>query len=217
MYQFYILIILKMSNIYKKLNKFKQKNIKLKKDTKGYWYKYATLEQIQDKVNPILNDLGLILIDKTIEQKVRTELIDIDTWDKIYSELEIWEVQTYRKEIREWKKDIETEETNSLDPQWVWSVITYYRRYNRVQLLDLEQEDDDWYSGSGRARSKAKNYNKSNTEKDKEWLNDLDKDIKGGKQTILDNYDNARDAVIALRKKFKVSKKMAKQVKDLYT
>ena len=73
-----------------------------------------------------------------------------------------------------------------------------------------------WYNNIGMCSAEEMGSNDSKSKTEKDWLNDLDKDIKGWSQTILQNYDNPRDAVIALRKKFKVSKEMAKKVKDLY-
>jgi hypothetical protein len=43
--------------IYEKLLEIKKKDISLVRDTKAYNYKYATLDQIQNKLNPVLNEL----------------------------------------------------------------------------------------------------------------------------------------------------------------
>jgi hypothetical protein len=57
-------------------------------------------------------------------------------------------------------------EKNTLDPQGVGSIITYYRRYNLLMLLDLQVQDDDWVGGSNRAKQKSYETNIAQTPKD---------------------------------------------------
>lgn len=110
-----------MKELYKKLFEVKKEWISLLRDTKAYNYKYATLGQIHDKLNPVLQKLWLIVVHNVKEWKVITRIIDTDTQQEISSEITI----------------------NTTKPQDQWSEITYYRRYNLVCLLDLEVEDDD--------------------------------------------------------------------------
>ena len=110
-----------MKEIYKKIQAFAKEKPSLLRDTKADNYKYATLDQIQGKINPILEKLWLIVIHKIIDNKVVSQLIDVESGELIQSEIEI----------------------NTTKPQDKGSEITYYRRYNLVSLLDLEVEDDD--------------------------------------------------------------------------
>lgn len=146
-------------DIYTKLFELKNKEITLVKDTSWYNYKYANLLQIQDKLWPIFKELNLVVIHSIKDWKVVTEIRDLDSNTYVQSELEIWLVESKKIEkfVDVKGKDIEVIECNSLDPQWVGSVITYYRRYNLLALLDLEQEDDDWRWWSNKA--KVKDYN----------------------------------------------------------
>jgi len=143
--------------IFEKIFKLKQEALVLTKDTKAFNYSYATLKQIQELLWPKLVKSNLVIIHKVVNNEVVTQIIDIEDWSFIESSIGIWEVKTTRKERfidNKWK-DIEVIDNNTMDPQWVWSIITYYRRYNLLALLDLEQEDDDGTSWSNRAKAKV--------------------------------------------------------------
>jgi len=143
-------------NIYQKLFEFKQKEIVLKKDTEWHWYKYTELSQIQQTLNPIFKDLKLLVTHSVKDNEVVTQIRDIESDTFVESSIQIWKVETSRKQNfvdKNWK-DIETFDFNDKDPQWVWSIISYHRRYNLLALLDLEQKDDDGKWGSNRAKTK---------------------------------------------------------------
>jgi len=142
-------------SIYKKLLDFKKEEVSLTRDTKAYNYSYANLEQIQSKITPIFEKLKLVAIHFVKDGMVYTQIRDIEDDSFIESSIEIGKVEV----TREWKdqKDIQNKEYNDKDPQGVWSIITYYRRYNLLALLDLETEDDDGASASGKAKSKVAN------------------------------------------------------------
>jgi len=108
--------------IYTKLFEVKKAWITLKRDTKAFNYKYATLDQIQSKLWDILEKQKLVIIHYIKDNKVITEIRDIE-WDSFIS------------------SEIELTTTKAQDK---WSEITYFRRYNLLSLLDLEVEDDDW-------------------------------------------------------------------------
>jgi hypothetical protein len=138
--------------IYNKIAQLKKKEISLVRDTKWFNYFYATLWQIQDKISPILEELKLLVIHRVENQKVITKIIDLEDNSFIESWIDIWEVKTEtKKNLKDWWESIEI---NTLDPQGVGSIITYYRRYNLLALLDLETEDDDGASWSQRAQAK---------------------------------------------------------------
>lgn len=139
-----------------KLFELKQKSIVLLRDEQAFNYKYADLSQIQDKIAPALEDLKLLIIHKTVEDKVVTQIINVENPTEFeQSEISIGKINT----VREWdSKDkqgnvIHTREETEQDPQAVGSIITYYRRYNLLQLLDLKTEDNDWASDSPRAKN----------------------------------------------------------------
>lgn len=143
--------------IYNKIAQLKKKEISLVRDTKWFNYFYATLWQIQDKISPILEELKLLVIHRVENQKVITKIIDLEDNSFIESWIDIWEVKTETKKDlidKNQNKIWESIEINTLDPQGVGSIITYYRRYNLLALLDLETEDDDGASWSQRAQTK---------------------------------------------------------------
>ena len=111
-----------MANIYEKLLEVKKAWITLQRNTKAFNYKYATLDQIQSKLWDVLQQQKLVIIHFIKDNKVITQIRDVESESFIDSEIEI----------------ITTK------PQDKWSEITYYRRYNLLSLLDLEVEDDDW-------------------------------------------------------------------------
>ncbi len=129
-------------SIYKKLFEVKKAGVKLQRDTKAFNYKYATLDQIQWKLNWVFQEQWLVIVHQVIDNKVITKIVDTDD-DKF---IESW------IDLSEWVK-----------AQDKWSEITYYRRYNLLCLLDLEVEDDD---GKKASRQEV------DTDVDKPWITD---------------------------------------------
>lgn len=142
-----------------KLFELKKKSIVLLKDEQAFNYKYADLAQIQAKIAPYLEELGLLIIHATQNGSVVTTIYDVDSEKCISSSIEIGSIET----TREWdSKDkqqniIHNKEVQQQDPQAVGSIITYYRRYNLLQLLDLKTQDNDGADASSRAKNNS-NY-----------------------------------------------------------
>lgn len=102
-----------------------QKNINaVKKDATNPHFKnkYATLTNILSEVKPVLSDLGLIILQPIVENKVKTLIIDSESKEQIECSLDL---------------------PSGLNPQQIGSAITYYRRYLIASVLSLEIEDDD--------------------------------------------------------------------------
>jgi len=138
------------TNIYKKLFEVKKAWIKLQRDTKAFNYKYATLSQIQEKFNEVLQEQKLLIIHTINKWCVVTRIQNTEVID---SYVESW------IELTEWTK-----------AQDKWSEITYYRRYNLLSLLDLEVEDDD-----GKKAQDSKPSEKADNELPWIWDENLDK------------------------------------------
>lgn len=138
-----------------KLFELKKKSIVLLKDEQAYNYKYADLAQIQDKIAPALEELKLLIIHATQGGAVVTSIYDVESQQLISSSIELGKITT----TREWTdaKGIKTTEVTEQDPQALWAAITYYRRYNLLQLLDLKTVDNDWATASPRAKNNS-NY-----------------------------------------------------------
>lgn len=106
----------------------------------------------------------------------------------------------------EWKSSVcsEIEMAEWTKAQDKWSEITYYRRYNLLSLLDLEVEDDDW--------AKASN----NSPEVKEEVVWFDEDKFEWLKKAKSNFSNSKEAILACRKKYWVSKKWASDIESLY-
>ena len=110
--------------IYEKLYSIKCAKIKLVRDTEGYKYQYATLNQLQEKLQEVFTKEWLFIIHRIEDWNVITRIQCKDDKDTfIESAIPL---------------------SQNVWPQDKWSEITYYRRYNLIALLDLETEDDDW-------------------------------------------------------------------------
>ena len=113
-----------MKTIYAKLLNAKKNFSKVKKTMKNGHFKntYADINALLEVVEPVLLDNGLLLLQPIINNKVITQIIDVETGDKIESIIEL---------------------DGNLNPQQRGSQITYYRRYSLQSALSLEVIDDD--------------------------------------------------------------------------
>jgi hypothetical protein len=110
--------------IYTKLHKAKLSIGKVVKNAKNPHFKknYADINALIETVEPILLENGLLLLQPVINGKVCTQIIDIETGEKLESIIEL---------------------DTKLNAQQLGSQITYYRRYTLQSLLSLQAEDDD--------------------------------------------------------------------------
>lgn len=106
-----------------KLLEFQKKIQAIKKDGKNPHFKssYATLPQILGEVKPILNELGLTILQPIKEGFVYTCIFDNET---LIAESSI-------------------KLPDAVSPQQLGSAITYFRRYTLASLLALEIDDED--------------------------------------------------------------------------
>lgn len=112
-----------------KLLNIQKKCLSAIRDTKAYNYKYATLEQVWGTLQPILQEEGLVVVHKTENREVCTGVLATDSDEELWSCLPLPE---------------------NIDPQKIGSAVTYYRRYNLLQLFNIMVEDDDAQSLSGK-------------------------------------------------------------------
>lgn len=106
-----------------KIARIQDKIGKLTKDTKGYNYKYFDINQLLEKLQPLLREEGLVITQPIIDGSVVTRIYDPEEkFAPIESSIKLPE---------------------NVKPQDLGSAITYYRRYSLVSLLALEAEDDD--------------------------------------------------------------------------
>lgn len=187
--------VIETTTINKKLLDFQKKVNAIKKDAINPHFKsnYATLPHILSEVKPILNEVGLVLLQPISGGNVETILIDQETGERISSEMPL---------------------PINLTPQQIGSAITYYRRYLLAGVLSLEIEDDDANEAQKGSQTGSSDQNASQPT---EWLNLFTKD---GKQTetfaaIKKLVDEGNAPTLALiRTKYKVSKQAADELKS---
>ena len=184
-----------------KLMKFQEKNIVLKRNATAeivmkswskFSYKYSSLDEIWKNISSELNELKL-LVSHTIQEYsdtlfLETTITDLDSWESKQSMIPI-------------NKD--------LDPQKMWSAITYYKRYNIGALLNLiiEWEDDD--GALATKQSVAKN---TTTTKKPEFLDaNFDNFKKWTEWKKLDEIVAKKDEIMS---KYTISEAMIGKLND---
>lgn len=95
--------------------------------------RYTDLNAIFEEVKPKIREKGFILIQTVINNVLRTELIHIETGEKLESFMDLLTVKP--------------------DMQQLGSAVTYARRYSLLPLLNLECVDDDGNLASGKVKS----------------------------------------------------------------
>lgn len=99
-----------------------QGDVSVKKDGKNPFYKseYITLDNLMDKLQPLLDREWLMVFNVNIPWGVRTVVTDLT--DTISSEFTV---------------------DGLVDPQALWKVITYGRRYNLTSIFNILADEDD--------------------------------------------------------------------------
>lgn len=116
---------------FKKLLQFQQAVGKISKDSTNPFYKskYFDINKLLEEVKPILNELGLVLVQALShingKPAIKTELYDVDNTEQ-------FPLLSSTTPLPE-----------NTDPQKMGSTITYYRRYAIQTLLCLQADDDD--------------------------------------------------------------------------
>ncbi len=123
--------------INKKLFEAKKEIGKISKDSKNPFFKskYFDINSLLEHVEPILQKHDLLLLQPILDGKVSTVIIDVETGDKVSSEISLLGLK---------------------DAQKTGSEITYYRRYTAQSLLGLQAEDDDGNNASKKTESDRK-------------------------------------------------------------
>jgi len=127
-------VTVEKKNIWQKMSDIQGLNIQINKDKAAHGYSYATLDQIMDKLSPILHEHKLLVYHQTdydTEEKcsyLKTTVKDIESPDDQITSL------TY------------LDSTIILPGQnkvmVIGSMITYYRRYHVTSLFGLTTETD---------------------------------------------------------------------------
>ena len=97
---------------------------KISKDSTNPFYKskYFDINKLIEQLHPLLVKNKVILLQPIKDNKVYSEIIDLDSDSTISSYIEL---------------------TGIKDPQKVGIEVTYFRRYTLTSLLGLQAEDED--------------------------------------------------------------------------
>jgi hypothetical protein len=71
-------VVERKKNLYQKVFEIKKSRIILVRDTKAFNYKYATLDQIQDKINPLLEEHNLLVVHYIENNHLCTKVVNLD-------------------------------------------------------------------------------------------------------------------------------------------
>lgn len=110
--------------IQKKLLDFQKEGVTIVKGAVNPHFKssYANLNEVMEKVKPVLNKMGVVIIQTPEADGLRTTLYDTEDDTSIESFLPFVQMT---------------------DAQKLGSNLTYNRRYALVTMLSLEDQDDD--------------------------------------------------------------------------
>ena len=113
-----------MKELFSKMLEFQKLNLSVEKNAKNPFYKsdYITLDNLVSVITPHLNTLWLVLFHYTENREVKTSITDADTGKSIVSSFPL---------------------PDTLEPQKVGSAISYGKRYNIGQLLNIRTDVDD--------------------------------------------------------------------------
>jgi len=159
--------------IYVKLWKAKHeiKGVTKGKDNPYFKSKYADLNAILDAVEPILLKYNLIVLQPILEGCVVTQIIDIETGEKVESKLLLPIIN---------------------DPQKQIAGVTYFRRATLQSLLSLQAVDND-----GNELRDADKKEKLSEERFNSALNAL-AEGKVTKELLLDKFALTQEQIIKL-------------------
>ena len=103
---------------------------------------YFDINELLSQLEPMFQEQGLLCLQPIVGRMVITEIIEIETGDKVQAMMEIPETIT--------------------DPQKILGCVTYFRRGGLQSLLALQAIDDDGNTATG----------KTEDDKVSEWLTD---------------------------------------------
>tara|TARA_R100001163_G_scaffold42220_2_gene31931 strand:+ start:1960 stop:2502 length:543 start_codon:yes stop_codon:yes gene_type:complete len=166
------------NTIYTKLHKAK---LEIGKITKGsvnpfFKSKYADINSIIEAVEPTLMKHKLIILQPVIDNNVVTQIIDIETGEKIESFLPLPMVT---------------------DPQKIIASITYFRRGTLQSLLTLQAVDDD----GNESRQTVKKQQKLSQDRFQTGLDKIDRNelTKSGFLKMLEGFELSEVQKAALK------------------
>lgn len=174
------------TKFYKKISELKKETGKLSKDSSNPFFKskYFDINQLLEHLEPIAESKGLLILQPIIDSSVVSQIIDIETGDKIESSISL---------------------STITDPQKKGSEITYYRRYSLTSLLGLQAEDDDANKASGKVTEKPAEAPKVTDWLNEAKFNEAKNDIEKAKKALIfyDGKTNRDGKIYGMKKEYR--------------
>ncbi|HNG96868.1 MAG TPA: ERF family protein [Candidatus Absconditabacterales bacterium] len=170
-------------SIYKKLLKIQGMNLSVSKDATNPHFKskYMDLDSIIEVFSPVLAKEGILIFNRSESSILYTSLYDTESDTSVTSEFAI----------------------NNSDPQKRGAEITYGRRYNLQQLLNIQAEDDDGNKASGDTKE----------EDNKPWFSQANLEALA---KVMDRFGSIDECIKSARDKYKVSNKAKEAIIHAY-
>jgi len=165
-----------MKAIYKALAAFQQEVPTIKKNSSGYGYKFADLEEINNVIKPLLSKNGLGYVQPIEGTAIKTIIFHVESGETIESSTDI-------------PQGVQLAKMN--DFQVLGSAITYLRRYSLSSMLGLVTDEDADASGEQTSKPIASQL------KDKTAYKSLQEDNIRSMGKQLGYEDRIMDAKIA--------------------
>ena len=121
-----------MKSLYKALADFQQEVPTIKKNSTGYGYKFADLEEINNIIKPLLKKNGLGYAQPIEGSAIKTIIFHVESGETLESLTDI-------------PQGVQLAKMNDL--QVLGSAITYLRRYSLSSMLGLVTDEDADASG----------------------------------------------------------------------
>lgn len=185
--------------IYSKIHNI-QKGLVVHKDKRNEFLKnaYVTLDQIVEKLEPLLEKENLFMFHNIVDRELVTHIVDIEWQEELVSNFPM----------------------NATDPQKAWSEITYGKRYNLSAIFNIiADEDDDWNKASGIWAKTPSTYvqNTPKVWEPTEWFNkpQLEQLFKELHEWVITAW-SSQELVKKARTQWKVSKVMEWEIITRY-
>lgn len=176
-------------NISLALSEFQNEVNKIDRNSQGYNYHYASLENVLDNIREPLNKAGLVFSQfPTGDYGLTTILVHPQTG-------EFFETTSQLVPIKD-------------DPQGRGSSITYNRRYHLVSILGLNVEDDDAASASGKTKDNSNKKQTAVKTTELPWLNKSDKIY----QLAIDKLSSGETTLGKIKSKYRLSAEVEKEL-----
>lgn len=173
--------------ILEKINRIWQK-LSVKKDWENPYYKskYITLDEIVEKLTPLLNEEKLMIYNYNLKDWwIRTIIVDLENENEtVSSDFVVWDIK---------------------DPQQLGKVVTYWRRHNLVAIFNILADEDDDAQSFYNEQWQAKKYDKRIF-----WMKEFENlKLKKDKYTF-------EKAVEEIKKNYSIDEEMAAKVWELF-